>query len=78
MKIKVERDPPLKAQLCHSIEPGSHELGVAGRIDSVAVLCEERAFRDPIQSGLKGRTFVHHVAHHVAHHVTVAPTAKEL
>lgn len=74
MEVEVEGASPLQADLSHGIEPATHELWVAGRIDPAAVLGKKRSLGGAVQSGEESQSFIQRLAHHVA----VASIAEEL
>jgi len=74
MKVQIKGVAPTEAQRCHGIKPKSEELGVAGRIDSAAVLREKGTLRDAVESSKQSETS----SRNITHYMGVARIAKEL
>ena len=49
VKVQIERGAVLQTQPCHGIEPVSHQLPIAGRWDTAAVLRQKRTLGNDVQ-----------------------------
>src|SRR5512143_2586385 len=74
MEVQIKGVAPTEAQRAHGIKPQLEELGVAGRIDSAAVLREKGTLRDTVESRKQSETLIQNIPHHMR----VARIAKEL
>ena len=66
VEIQIKAVARWHAGWLQGIEPLAHEFGIASGIDAAAVLGEEGALGDGIESGEQGQPFIQHVAHDVA------------
>ena len=66
MEVQVEGIAPRQPQTAHGIEPASHQLRVAGRINAATVLREKGTLGNHVQPGEQGQSFVQHGTHDVA------------
>ena len=74
VKVHIKGHAVLEVQGLQGVEPAAHELRIRGRGDAAAVLGEEAALRDHVESGEERQPLIEHRTHDVA----VPGTAEEL
>jgi len=65
VEVEVKAHASLEAERAHGVEPGAHQLGVAGRADAAGVLGQERPLGDHVEPGEQGQALVEHRRHGV-------------